>query len=84
MKNSFETYGGRITTKYYKIRKRKLINNFRHKCRKSILDGKERDNSLTPKQWEELKETMYSQEYFPKRTISKKARNNVKASYSFG
>ena len=49
MENAFETYGGRITIKYYKIRMRKLINNFRHKSRKSILDGKERDNNLTPK-----------------------------------
>jgi len=49
MENSFETFGGRITTKYYKFRMRKLINNFMPKCRKSILDGKEKDNSVTPK-----------------------------------
>jgi hypothetical protein len=49
IENAFETFGGRISTKYYKNRMRKLINNFRHKCGKSILDGKERDNSLTPK-----------------------------------
>jgi hypothetical protein len=47
MENSFETFSGRISTKYYKNRMRKLINNFRHKCRKSILDGKERDKNLT-------------------------------------
>jgi hypothetical protein len=40
MKNSFDTFCGRISTKYYKNKMRKLIKNFRHKCTKSILDGK--------------------------------------------
>ena len=50
MENVFETVNGRISTKYYKNKMRKLINNFRHKCRKLILDGKDRDNNLTPRQ----------------------------------
>ena len=49
MKNSFETVGGKISTKYYKQRMRKLVNNFRYKCRQLILDGKERERNLTPK-----------------------------------
>ncbi len=55
MENAFESFGGRISTKYYKKKMRKLTNNYRHKCRKSILDGKDRDISLTPKQWAELR-----------------------------
>ena len=57
---------------------RKLINNFRHKCIKLILDGKDRDINLNPKQWEDLKETMRVEEYFQKSTKGKKARDNVK------
>ena len=49
MENVFETVGGRISVKYYKYRMRVLMNNFRHKCRKLILDGKDRESSLTPK-----------------------------------
>jgi len=84
MENAFETYGGRITIKYYKIRMRKLINNFRHKCRKSILDGKERDSSLTPKQWEELKESMCAEEYVQRSKKGKMARYNVKDQFIMG
>lgn len=54
----FETIGGRISSKYYKRRMKILMNNFRHKCRKLILDGKYRESSLNPKQWEDLKESM--------------------------
>ena len=49
MENVFETIGGRISTKYYKNKRRKLINNFRNKCRKLILDGKDRDICLNPR-----------------------------------
>ena len=49
MENVFENVGGRISTKYYKNMMRKLINNFRHKCKKIILDGKDKDNYLTPR-----------------------------------
>lgn len=48
MENAFETFGGGISNKYYKRRMRKLINNYRHKCKTLILDGKDRDNSLLP------------------------------------
>jgi len=84
MENAFETYGGRITTKCYKIRMRKLINNFRHKCRKSILDGKERDSSLTPKQWEELKESLRAEEYLQRSEKGKMARDNVRDQFIMG
>jgi len=43
MENVFETIGGRISTN--KQRKRIVMNNFRHKCRKLILDGKDRESS---------------------------------------
>ena len=49
MENVFDTVGGRISIKYYKYLLRVLMNNFRHKCRKLILDGKDRESSLTPK-----------------------------------
>jgi hypothetical protein len=78
MENSFENFGGRISTKYYKKIMRKMINNFRHKCKKSILDGKERDISLTPKQWEDLKEIMCVEEYVQKSTKGKITRDNVR------
>ena len=84
MKNVFENVGGRISTKYYKNMMRKLINNFSYKCRKLILDGKYRDNYLTPRQWEDLKETMCVEEYFQKSTKGKKARNNVKDRFILG
>jgi len=71
MENAFETFGGRISNKYYKNKMRKLINNYRHKCRKSILDGKDRDNNLIPKQWEDLKEGMRVEEYVQKSTKGK-------------
>ena len=84
MENAFESFGGRISTKYYKKKMRKLINNYRHKCRKSILDGKDRDSSLTPKQWAELKESMRVEEYVQKSSKGKIARDNVKDPFVFG
>ena len=63
---------------------RKLINNFRHKCKKLILDGKDRDNYLTPRWWEDLKETMHAEEYFQKSTKGKKERDNVKVGFILG
>ena len=63
---------------------RKLISNYRHKCRKSILDGKDRDNSLTPKQWEELKESMRVEEYVQKSTNGKITIDNVRDPFIFG
>ena len=84
LENVFETVGGSIYTKYYKKKMRKLINNFRHKCRKLILDGKYRDNYLNPIQWEDLKETMRAKEYFQKSTKGKKARDNVKDRFILG
>jgi hypothetical protein len=56
MENIFETVCGRISTKYYKLRMRILMNNFRHKCKKLILDGKDREILLTPKPWEYFNE----------------------------
>lgn len=84
MENVFETIGGRISSKYYKRRMRILMNNFRHKCRKLILDGKDRESSLTPKQWEDLKESMRAEEYLSKSIRAKKAREQVKARYFLG
>ena len=63
---------------------RKLINNFRHKCRKLILDGKDKGGCLTPRQWEDLKETMCVGEYFQKSTKGKKERDNVKDQFILG
>ena len=61
------------------------MNNFRHNCRKIILDGKDKgDSTISSKQWEELKETMRYQEYLTKRTRVRKTRNNLKATYYFG
>ena len=79
MENVFETVGGRISVKYYKYRMRVLMNNFGHKCRKLILDGKYRESSLTPKQWEYLKESMCAEEFLVKSVRGKKIRDFVKA-----
>jgi hypothetical protein len=84
MENSFETFGGRISTKYYKNKMRKLINNFRHKCRKSILDGKERDNNLTPKQWEDLKESMCAGRVCAKEYKREDSKRKCEGSIYFG
>ena len=72
MENDFETVGGRISIKYYKYRMRILINNFRHKCKKLILDGKDRESILTPKQWEYLKESMCPEDFLEKSARGKK------------
>jgi hypothetical protein len=70
MENSFETVGGQISRKYYKSKMRLLMNNYRYNCRKLIIEGKDRTNStLSPKEWEALKETMCSEEYLTKRNI---------------
>ena len=56
MENSFETIGGRISIKCYNHRMIILMNKFRHKCKKLILDGKDRDEiSFSAKQWEYFK-----------------------------
>jgi hypothetical protein len=49
MENYFETIGGKISTKFYKQRMRFSMNNFGHTCMKLFSEGKERDNSVTPK-----------------------------------
>jgi hypothetical protein len=84
MEDAFETVGGRISTKYYKHRMRKLINNFRYTCRKLILDGKDRDCSLTPKQWEDLKESMCVEGWLEKSKSEKKSRDNVRTRIIIG
>lgn len=59
MENAFESIGGKICRIYYKNKMQILMNNFKHTCRKIIVDGKERINStLTPRQWDGLKERM--------------------------
>ena len=61
MENSFDTVGGKISRKYYKHKMRLLMNSFRYNCRKKIMEGKEMlDSTLSPKQWEALKESMCS------------------------
>ena len=60
------------------------MNNFRHKCRKLILDGKDRESSLTPKQWEYLKEIMCAKEFLEKSARGKKGRDLVKGRYFLG
>ena len=72
MENVFETVGGRIFVKYYKYRMRVLMNSFRHKCRKLILDGKDRESNLTARQWKDLKETMCAGEFSAKSARGKK------------
>ena len=60
------------------------MNNYRHTCKKIITEEKERtDSTLTPKQWNELKESMCSEDFLTKSTRGKKARNNVKVPYVF-
>ena len=84
MENYFEIVGGQISRKYYKSYMRLLMNNYRYNCRKLIIEGKYRTNStLSPKEWEALKETMCSEEYLTKRNRGMKARDNVKAPYTF-
>lgn len=85
MENVFDTIGGQISRKYYKHKMRLLMNNFRYMCRKAIMEGKESlDNTLSPKQWEKLKESMHSEEYLTKSNKGKRARDSVKAEYTFG
>ena len=49
------------------------------------MDKKDKTNStLSPKQWEALKETMCSEEYLTKRNRGMKVRDNVRAPYTFG
>jgi len=49
------------------------------------MEGKERTNStISPKQWDVLKETMHSKEHLTKRNRGLKARDNVRATYTFG
>ena len=38
-----------------------------------ILDGKDRESSLTPKKWEDLKESMCAEEVLAKSARGKKA-----------
>jgi len=85
MENYFEIVGGQISRKYYKSYMRLLMNNYRYNCRKLIIKGKDRKKStLSPKQWEELKETMHSEAYFTNRNKGMKARDNERAPYTFG
>ena len=64
---------------------RLLMNNFRYMCKKETMEGKESlDNTLSPKQWERLKESMHSEEYLTKNNKGKRARDSVKAEYTFG
>ena len=85
MDNEFEPIGGKISRKCYLNRMRILMNNSIHSCRKNIIDGKYRSNSIIyPKQWEDLMETMCSEEYFSKSTKGKKASKSVRDAYTFG
>jgi hypothetical protein len=80
-----ETVGGKISRKYYKQKMRTLINTYRYNCRKLIMEGKDMANStLSPQQWEVLKETTFSEEYLIKRNRGMKERNNLRAPYTFG
>ena len=56
-----------------------LMNKFMHKCRKLNLDGKDRESSLNPKQWEYLKESMCAKEFLEKSARGEKGRDLVKA-----
>lgn len=85
MENSFETIGGQISRKFYKQKMRILMNSYRYNCRKIIIEGKDKtDSTISPKQWEALKESMRSEEYLSKRNRGMKARDNVRATYTFG
>ena len=55
------------------------MNKFMHKCRKLNLDGKDRESSLNPKQWEYLKEIMCAKEFLEKSARGEKGRDLVKA-----
>ena len=60
------------------------MNKFMHKCRKLNLDGKDRESSLNPKQWEYLKESMCAEYFFEKSARGEKGRYLVKAQYILG
>ena len=60
------------------------MNNFRHKCRKLILDGKDRESIFTPKQWEDLKERMCAKYFLENSARGKKGRDLVKDRYFLG
>ena len=55
-----------------------LMNNFKHKGRKLILDGKDRERSLNPKHWEDLKESLCAEEFLAKSARGKKGGDIVK------
>jgi len=85
MENYFDIVGGKVSRKYYKKKMRILMNSYSYNYRKIIMAGKERTYStISPKQWEALKETMCSEEYFSKRNRGLKTRDNVRATYTFG
>ena len=85
MENFFDTIDGQISRKYYKHKMRLLMNNFRYMCRKAIMEGKySLNNTLSPKQWEKLKKSIHSEQYLTKSNKGKRARDSVKAEYTFG
>ena len=85
MENAFETSRGKISRKYQKQNMRLLLNNFRYNCRKKIMEGKQKlDSTLSPKQWEALKESMCSEEYLTKKNRWNIARDNARVAYTFG
>lgn len=51
----------------------------------TIMDGRDRlQSTLSPRQWEALKESMSFEEYLIKSCRGKRARDNVIAGYTFG
>ena len=61
------------------------MNNFRYHCQKLIIEGKEKsDSTLFLKKWEELKEIMCCEEYLTKSNRGTKARDSVRAEYTYG
>ena len=85
MENAFDIIGAQISRRHYKNKIRLLMNNFRYHCRKLIIEGKEKsDSTLSLKKWEELKESMRSEEYLTKSNRGKRARDSVRAEYTYG
>ena len=85
MENSFDIIGGKISRRHYNNKMRLFMNNFRYHCWKLIIEGKENSYStLSLKKWEELKESMCCEEYLTKCNRGKRARDSVRAEYTYG
>ena len=48
------------------------------------MDGKERDNNFTPKEWEELKESLCVEEYVQRSEKGKMEKYNVRGQFIMG